>query len=834
MTDIIDLAITLTIGGVDYSSHVKSVTRRHAICKPGQMVTLGLRPSVDHASILPWQDVVLYEQGTLVFTGYVSLVEVKRPPNEIIVECNDTHKRALCVLTDRGLKTDNETVAYWVDYMCNLAGISYSIEADNSDLVVIDNIPLELKMVSECLFTLASYAGWVMRVEPDGVLKFLNIASEPIGDVDALEWLRETGDADSRNDCIIWGFDINTRTTRSFPEIGLGRTMVFANPIITTAAMAEYIAQFALDQFCVLDDHLTVEVIGNPDINVGNILTFDAGGTYANTITELRSEMDSGGYRLTLSCGRKCLRLPALPINSGSSAVYVGTNYALGRSNNFYTTTGSDVHWEDVDSSGSLYGLTSFTLDKFTPAQTGYATAGSSGIYVTKRLYRTDPPWNRVLNPAQFLASTGCALKSVDRIKSTQAKQGTVFARATDVANNVYVGRSTDWGTTWVWSDPIVNTSGSMLGFEVSPWNANYVWTGGSYGSIFRSSNALTGLDFSNIYNVVDGVSVNDIHVPRDGNSSGSTIWIGGYKLKQSKYQVSFGTFTRSADRPECYINNETVTSLGGVIFSWHFNVHTDGIAFSGGVTFNLPVTVLNTVSTDVVTFRTTWISPDTLGDQWYVQDQSGFLGFDYSGVHVTKGTTPEGYLYVDWTGTVAQLGGQLGSTGPSGGPAWRYWPVYHSGSDNFYYAINVQLYSVNGERVYPDESSSFIMKSTNGGTTFVDHTPPEGGAITMYSIGTNAQSSARVYGISSGSAIVRTLTSGSPWTVMDYPYSGACNIKLYSKDWRRVFYLDDNGVYYTPDGFTTYSDRTADWQDVFGFGFSECGNKVAMEPVMV
>jgi hypothetical protein len=927
----ISLGLTLFIGGVDFSANVISSKRKHEICKPGQALSLEMNPSIDHASILPWQDVTLDEQGVRVFTGYVTSVDARRAPNAVTIECNDTFKRVLCTLTDPGLMTDGESVLYWVDYLCTLAGIAYVIDADNADMVVVEDIPLELKMVSDCLFTIAAYAGWVIRIGPDGVLHFLNLASDVDQVLDTLEWVREQGDEDSRNECIIWGLGVDTKTVRVLPGVGLGRTMVFANPVITTTDLADYVAKFALDQYSSLDDILTISTLGNPNIQVGNIISVDlSGSNYVNTITDLQSEMNAGGYKLALTCGRKCLRMPAM-MTSGSLDVYVGTDTFLARSSNFYTS--GSTTWQDVTpnyTSGSVTnyysGFESFSLDRFV-TRNGYSS-GSFGIVRSTKLYRANPTWEQTVSPAQFQSATGANLLTVANIMSSPKQWGLVWSEAVSSVGGVYIGRSTTSGSLWSWSSSVDTLMSSEytggitnLGFFID--DSNNLYFGGGNGKVWRSSGS--SMSFTNVY-TVSGASTTVNNIASSGSSiifiggkissgipsgptpSGDALYASTYGYTDSVSDPSYAmgapnyTFaTFGSISPQSVMNNiDRPIGSRSTSGSMYLRFWSSSLS-SGSIRASLSALTPITVPFSGIQRPTPW-SLVTVGSSTALSLAltSGSVGIDAiefmpqtSPMVYRNGTiTPSG----SWTGdglwgwdtnatnqhitffvdnvpfgytidvSITCVYERLPIPNPpyysdlidiaTGNTTGGLWPALNSGETrvyslstnidgslgfDFYQGLartgcsyRIDYVKVNGETIFAQSggTAEYIKKVSSGSST--DVTPSQGGAIGLRCLSMSKISPSMVYAIpSSGSSgIVRSLANGSSWSVVSSGYAGANNITQSVFNSSKVYWLDNDGIYYSGDGLATAREvKTGNWQSVYGSAFTYSGKKIIILP---
>lgn len=835
-----NVTVTAIIGGTDYSSKVASLQRRHALCTPGQTFVLKLDPKYDYSSLLPYQAVTLDENGVRVLTGYVSLVRISRAPNTVEVEGGDNYKLCLDTFVEDNVITDGETVGYWINYLCNLAGVPYVILADGANLSVVRDIPLGLKQVSDALVAIINYAGWAMTVDPYGVVNFLNLSTQLNSVSYTLAGARVASDENTRNGCVVWGLGVNYHEYQDVAGSGSGRTMVLSDPMITSVDQAEMIARYLLNQFANLDDMLTLKILGDPTLTVGQVTTLDFGGTYTNVLTDLRSTLDESGYRMELTMGRKCLQMAAIPYNN--TDVYVATTVALGRSRNFYTASSGSVLWENLDSSGSSFGydLTSFSLDSYNPSMYAYATTGS-GIYVTKRLYKTNPLWTTVQTPADFQSATGVPLLYFANVKPTKAKQGTLYAQAVDKYGGIHLGHSGSYGSAWDWSSAYA-TSGSyrqVLGFETSNLNSSLLWTSGSFGQLWSARWQTSG-------SLVTTALL-------------STQWDASSPLRTIMTPTSGSTRTSGSSDNVIWIGAETGGQGGGGGGYYTTSYATNGMYIIFGNRVSYPDNFINAPDGNYSGFinsfpdNTAWVKvyPNNtghvyakIGVRFWVLDPTGWNYGTYPSAWTLVSTAYPGYI-PSFNGFTAGLPSKWYTVSSGSFSAYDYITLTSKADYNVPPAQPGWVDAV--EFAYSDDSTvdfnsgssgvsqgiGFTRYSITSGSVFIDATPLEGGAFLRDDIATNSQDAYRVYASASGSYIERRLSSGSTWAIMDYPYTKLSNIVVHNRNNLKVYYLDQDGIYYTDDGFASYSNKTGNWNSVFPYPFSS-GSRVAMAPVMV
>jgi len=343
------LSAQITIASTDYSAHLTSLVREASLEKAGATVTMTMKSSFPFASINPWDNLVVYENGVKTLTGYVTHIIPRRAPAEVEVQGMDTFKRCQDWFIsdnlytggpDAQLTTDKTThnVGYYVGYLCNLCGISYSISDTSGSLIKLAaDIPLGLRSVSDALVTLSAVGQWNIRVDPNGVLRFDHINGPTVADYtlsSVTHFEEEYNDTDTRNQVKIWGLqDFSPLTSgsafsgggqilwsesRAVTGVSHTRTMVVAEPHIDTLLKAQQLAKAVLDQWARLEHLLSTESVGNPNIRVGQSAQLFhrslTSGSYFDVVTDLRTTINAGGYKQDITEGRRAYRYPYWPM----------------------------------------------------------------------------------------------------------------------------------------------------------------------------------------------------------------------------------------------------------------------------------------------------------------------------------------------------------------------------------------------------------------------------------------------------------------------------------------------------------------------------------------
>lgn len=323
------------INGVNYSGSIATINRTWSLKRVAQSFDVFLRPTVDYSGINPGQAVQIYEQGSLVLTGLVDGREVSRDSPRILVFGRDRFKLAQdYFVTEDLLSSGSQSAGYWVDYFCNLVGLTYGILGTSGSPILSEDVPLQRRFVSEILEDICGRVGWQMRVATSGSLQFLSILATGTMDYNFTSQLKggqvTISDQDTRNKFHVWGWSptsgspirvVSERAVAGLPALPK-RVGVFALPHIRTVAQASALAEAALDQFASLERVGKASLIGNPAIIPGQFGEMTVlGQRVASAITDVSSENDEAGQRMSLMIGRRNPRLPKWPVGASSGSM---------------------------------------------------------------------------------------------------------------------------------------------------------------------------------------------------------------------------------------------------------------------------------------------------------------------------------------------------------------------------------------------------------------------------------------------------------------------------------------------------------------------------------
>jgi len=326
------------------------------------------------------------------------------------------------------------------------------------------DLPLGLKHVSESLLGVCAYAGWCIRVRPDGVVDF-RPTNPPISPDYTLTTPMavddERNDDSTRNVVKVYGLTSGSnvgplyKETRSVPRITGDRIMVFGDPNIDTYDKASALGRAALDQFADLERKTTLHTVGNPNFLVGESVRFyPTGGSTSSAIgiiTDLTSSISTNEYRHNLTIGRRCYRLPFFGVRgyyyTPSAPPSSGSSLLTGILAYWKIDETSGVTRFDSVSSGSANGIgLGYNPDDFPDSQA--YSGGIIGYSLLNPAYDPTPP---VPSSALSMSASSTSVASFFNNDRTVCIWAKISDKSTNQAiiGRVYaVGASdlTEWG----------------------------------------------------------------------------------------------------------------------------------------------------------------------------------------------------------------------------------------------------------------------------------------------------------------------------------------------------------------------------------------------------
>lgn len=463
-----------------------SSNRQWHICSPSQTGTIILSPDFPN-SVDVAQQVVWYEEGTKVLTGYVIKSTRTRPSYEWAVEVQDTYTRVMnTFLYDRltvGFDANDQPikgyspqpVSYWIGYICGLAGISYSIDSDASYLVPIGT-QIGLRSAHDSLMDVQAYNTLISYVAADGTLHFTRLSrGNPSKTItSAVMVSSETSDEWSRNLIKVFGYA--TDKSRVYSEasasiVGIpdgSRASVISNPMIYTQPEADRISSYLIGELGHLSRVYYATIPGDPTYRVGQTVKISAGDVSAtDVVTSIESRYHhEQGYTTVVTLGEKCPRIGGwsylIP------PVYAGTtNYGV------YKSVDNGGSWSEYN--------TGIPAGKRYVKRLAFNSDGTGMAVVDGSLYWTDGngSWSSRSLPAPINSagdSPPLGYGAIVAVSATGAGFDVLTTNYNTSGSNVqnarsWVYESTGSGTDWTSTELYDGSSGSgyhLVGYDIS------------------------------------------------------------------------------------------------------------------------------------------------------------------------------------------------------------------------------------------------------------------------------------------------------------------------------------------------------------------------------
>jgi hypothetical protein len=333
--------ITGTINGNSIEGYVRSLNRLQQLCNPTQAAVLMLSTEFPH-DISPGQEVVLYEAGVKVMTGYVIKVDREESSFDWKVEIHDPYTRCMNyfiedVITvghdenDQPLKNyAPQSTDYWIGYLCGLCGASYVSSGGTG--TVPQGVQIGMRTVHESLQDVIAYSSQYVRADANGVLHFERV-SRGFADITFDECISvedTTSDEWTRNVVKVFGYS-SSPTKRAFATASQGvdglipdRITAVGAPMVATSGEAQRVADYLLSELGSMTRIVTAKVEGSPNIRIGKGGRIIYGDTdYTDVITTVNTNTDESGYITEVTIGERCPRIAGW--SKIAPVVYAGT-----------------------------------------------------------------------------------------------------------------------------------------------------------------------------------------------------------------------------------------------------------------------------------------------------------------------------------------------------------------------------------------------------------------------------------------------------------------------------------------------------------------------------
>lgn len=499
--------------------------------------------------------------------------------------------------------------------------------------------------------------------------------------------------------------------------------------------------------------------------------------------------------------------LPSPPTNSGGTDggdwVYVLTASRLGRTRNF---TADSPTWTDI--TGLLFGavLYGMCLDPFDPRNTAYITS-DLGVFKTTNLDAPNPTWRQVVTASAFATATSKTLDHVHNVRATVTLADLIVVLAITTDNYLYLGRTLNGGTTWTWRQVAATSASSEYGLWLSQHSSDKVWCAGADGVLYRSTNLTTTFTVGSLYTVTDGdAPIANIEAPYNDNATDQTIIIGlsgGFAYALGDVVASGTLDGTDTIGDELSVTPGQTYALDSTTGPWLYvgsdpyaQAYTIAIHDTAGAGYTNVCGKDNYPSTNPLTWQAEYI-PTPPSD----------IGLEYA--EIIDATPPEAVpvagrmLFTPPPGmtSVWVKVGELGDFGDNGGTLG--------------YVLR-EATITNGP---------LILKSTNGGSTFSDITPDEGGAVGFMGLTTATLNKNAITALAGAAAnsldLVETTNGGTSWTTRQSAIDTPVAIGGWPYNQNVLYYLDADCIRYSVDRGVTVQDKTGDWASVMGSAFA-------------
>lgn len=306
---------TLTIGGVDCADKVVSIHRNHSLCNATATADVELDPTWNQA-FNPYDEVVIHEEGTKVFTGLVTPIQKQRmgPLRTVMAQCPTKRLQDWWYAEEIG--SAGSSPAQMLGKLCDDAGVNYSLNSTTDETLPIgdDEITWQYTSAWDIMEELLTMMGWQLIPDADGVLQIGEVATVGSPDhtfqegVNLISVSRRRDDSYYRNAIAIYGTDVSVKKSK----VALGemeRAGAFANPLIRTKTLARNLIDRALYEFSQNLDVKTCHVIGDASIKLGNTARVIESFTELDVnclVTTVRSSMDANGYAAEVVLDERC------------------------------------------------------------------------------------------------------------------------------------------------------------------------------------------------------------------------------------------------------------------------------------------------------------------------------------------------------------------------------------------------------------------------------------------------------------------------------------------------------------------------------------------------
>lgn len=355
---------------IDLSPFVISYTRTQSMCNTSHTGDIKLSPNVlqfldlNEIDIQVYEPIKIIEYGKTVLTGYVSRISKSRTPaTTVSLYVSDKYKRAKdYFIEDPERQTNGETIGALFTELCDLCGLSSSVDDSAvGNTVLPPGEKIGLSSVDGVFTNIVAYGSGVIYTDGNGVvhlrhgarssnIQFTTGQTTPVDATTPLDLTHGNvfagtyveSDENARDVVSVWGYgrpnpyssvptDLRIVASRSV-DLGLPvhKTAVYSSSLIQTQAEAERLASVMIQELGKLEQTVTVECQGHPDIAIVkkaavsiNLETTTV--TATKKITTVVASVSEGGYVMNVTMDEFCPKFAGWSVASLPLILYAGT-----------------------------------------------------------------------------------------------------------------------------------------------------------------------------------------------------------------------------------------------------------------------------------------------------------------------------------------------------------------------------------------------------------------------------------------------------------------------------------------------------------------------------
>jgi hypothetical protein len=334
----------MTWDGTTITEHVINYERTKNICTAVGTLTFEVEAETG-PNPEPWDEIILYENGNKKGTYYVSNNEKGAPTATRKIQCQDGSKRIADYFIPDIYNINYMTYArYWIEKFLTEAGVDYIFNTTSQGALLSENFSLGPSTAFDIITTLLQNSGWYMFFDADNLCTIGELNVDLTGTVSAVIDLTtittmklDTNDSMLRNRAVVWGMydpdshvwvyaDLYQPTPwdRNANDI---RTVLLSNSGVRNNSSAYALAAKLLAEFDSLNYEKSLEVAGEVDLELGDIVKLDTKyHTGECLVTTIGSRCSGAGLITNIILDQRCPRL--FGYTTYLSYVYTGTDGA--------------------------------------------------------------------------------------------------------------------------------------------------------------------------------------------------------------------------------------------------------------------------------------------------------------------------------------------------------------------------------------------------------------------------------------------------------------------------------------------------------------------------